>query len=143
MSQHIFDARWDDVPVQIQIGWDRPLQRFYLVVSPYDADGELGDPVYSNLDEPQSRSQALDDFKKSISRLGVDLSPEMIANFFAVDSEGSDPQVVSHDEPKPTPPSLNDFISILARHGIEIPPQLASAVLADQQIDAVNRREKY
>lgn len=57
MSQHIYPARVDGHGVQVQIGWDKPMQEFYLVIE-YDTPipdlanrGEVLEYLYSNLSD--------------------------------------------------------------------------------------------
>lgn len=53
MSQHIFNAVVENQNCEIQIGWDRPMQNYYFVISPVlviDEVEELDDPIASNLD---------------------------------------------------------------------------------------------
>lgn len=52
MSQHIFNTTVDDQNCEVQIGWDRPMQNYYFVISPVlviDDVEELDDPIDSNL----------------------------------------------------------------------------------------------
>lgn len=49
MSQHIYRSTYGGRPVTIYMGWDRPLQGFFLVIESEGVDGY----VYSNLDDPE------------------------------------------------------------------------------------------
>jgi hypothetical protein len=56
MSQHIFSMFHvpSQCKVRVQIGWDRPMQTFYMVVEKFDIDSLPDDDeglVYSNLDD--------------------------------------------------------------------------------------------
>lgn len=67
-------------PIEIQLGWDRPMQWFYAVVSPVDVrHNDLGDPLYSNLDDSQAPAQDLGYFVRLVyERFGVELPRQMV-----------------------------------------------------------------
>ena len=48
MSQHLYLSAYKGQPVSILMGWDRPMQGFFMVIELEKADGI----VYSNLDDP-------------------------------------------------------------------------------------------
>ena len=81
MSQHIAQLECEKVGghVRVQLGWDKPLAEFYLVViaeSDAQCDNEEG-IVYSNLDDLHSRGQELDYFKAIASNLGFEVPDAM------------------------------------------------------------------
>ena len=57
MSKHIFEQTLNNQTYEVQIGWDKPLQRYYGVISPWVEDHEYeeggyfdtAEPVWSNL----------------------------------------------------------------------------------------------
>lgn len=52
MSQHRFATTYQGRPVEVLMGWDRPLQGVFMVVSRGDAREDEDEFVYSNLDDP-------------------------------------------------------------------------------------------
>jgi hypothetical protein len=54
MSQHYWDTTLGYKPVTVTIGWDRPLQGFFLVVQAYASnEDDEGDILYSYLEDPK------------------------------------------------------------------------------------------
>jgi hypothetical protein len=53
MSRHVFDTVCDDRPVQVVLGWDRPLQTVFLTIEWCD---EPSGYLYSNLDDEGARN---------------------------------------------------------------------------------------
>ena len=49
MSQHIYPAIYQNRPVTVMIGYDRPLRGFFMVIETND---EMNEYVYSSLDDP-------------------------------------------------------------------------------------------
>jgi len=47
MSQHLFNSTIDGDNVEIQMGWDTPMQWFYMVIEKDIDDSD--EPLYSNL----------------------------------------------------------------------------------------------
>lgn len=78
MSQHKINVEIDTLPCVIQMGWDKPLQRFYCVISPLILTGELDDPLYSNLYEENPDELSLDFFIGVCENYGVMLPVTLI-----------------------------------------------------------------
>lgn len=75
MSQHFVCVHCVKISgrVRVQIGWDRPMSEFYLVVLEEPAEGQAFEEdkvVYSNLFDPTSHDKDLDYFKSILSLLG-------------------------------------------------------------------------
>lgn len=96
MSQHIFTTFHIQTQcrVQVQIGWDRPLQGFYMVVLKADTenldDGDEG-IVYSNLYDI-GHPEELTHFRRVAEQLDIRV-PEVIWRNAYADSERN---VVNH-----------------------------------------------
>lgn len=74
MSAHLMKTEVDGRALEVQIGWDRPLQYFYLVVE--DPGSTSDSPVYSNLDDPvcaRNPRVPLEHFIKRLGELGIEL----------------------------------------------------------------------
>jgi len=78
MSIHILNTEVGGQKLQVQMGWDSPMRWFYLVVSPVDEEGELDDPVYSNLEESDPKNKGLDYYIAVCQRLDIAIPDEMI-----------------------------------------------------------------
>jgi len=86
MSKHIFEQTVDDQTMQVQIGWDRPMQNYYGVISPWveDADMEEGgyfddcDPLFSNLFSPKKLS--LDEIAEEVTKRGLIIPDGLLNN---------------------------------------------------------------
>ena len=81
MSQHLCHSKYNGRPVTVLMGWDRPLQGFFLTVE--DADQDL-DYVYCNLDDDSlvafgGLPPSLDHFTDVLRQLGIDVPAAMIA----------------------------------------------------------------
>lgn len=81
MSQHIVRLKCEKAGghVRLQLGWDKPLAEYYLVVfaeADAQCDNEEG-LVYSNLDDSRSRGQDLEYFKATARNLGCEV-PEVM-----------------------------------------------------------------
>lgn len=87
MSQHIFFPFHEPsrCKVRVQIGWDRPLQVYYMVVMKADLDNLPPDDegvVYSNLYDEGAPSQ-LADFKAIAERLEITVPDVIWRNAYA------------------------------------------------------------
>ncbi|MEE9493033.1 MAG: hypothetical protein V3W04_06605 [Gammaproteobacteria bacterium] len=74
MSQHIFVTEdKSGRMIQIQMGWDKPLQRYYCIVEAVDAE-DSDNILYSNLDETETVDPTLDYYLINIlsERFGVE-----------------------------------------------------------------------
>lgn len=53
MSRHVFRSTYNGQPVKVQMGWDAPLQHYFMVVTleslPTKSENDDNWPVYSNL----------------------------------------------------------------------------------------------
>jgi hypothetical protein len=84
MSQHYFQTEHKGLPVTVQLGWDRPLQQFYMVIEHgQSAQRESGDEddsyLYSNLGDPQAIGcKDLDYFAEKLNDLGITVPDSMI-----------------------------------------------------------------
>lgn len=82
MSQHIIlvSSKIISASVWIQLGWDKPMSEFYMVVFenlPGAAFYDEGNVLYSNSLDPNGSGKDLDYFKELASRLGLDV-PESL-----------------------------------------------------------------
>ncbi len=81
MSQHIIHHQYQGETIIITLGWDRPLQGFFMVICALKRSGQ--GYLYSNLDDPNLIScnglpSSLDYFLKKLAALGLTIPPSMI-----------------------------------------------------------------
>lgn len=87
MSQHYFETTRAGAPVTVLLGWDRPMQCFFLVVE----DSER--VVYSNLDEKNAFSNDLEYYLAKLQELEIEVPLTM---FEQVSFDGSNNQGDRH-----------------------------------------------
>lgn len=81
MSQHYFKSMHQGRPVQILMGWDRPLQGFFMVVERLDATDDDVALLYSNLDDDTLENAHPDDlavFQARLTALGLTVPDKML-----------------------------------------------------------------
>lgn len=78
MSQHYFRTTYENRPVTVVVGYDRPLRGFFCFVERADgaATDDTDEFVYSNLDDPKLAasmgfSKSVDYFKRRLADLGL------------------------------------------------------------------------
>ncbi|ODS23594.1 hypothetical protein AB835_08255 [Candidatus Endobugula sertula] len=83
MSKHIFKQVVGDTQYEVQIGWDKPCQRFYFVISPYitsgEYAGEVDDPVASNLYLDNPDALTLEDISQACKSYGLNIPQGLLA----------------------------------------------------------------
>lgn len=78
MSQHFYTSHYQGRTVTVLMGWDRPLQGYFMVVT-FNRDD---DPVYSNLDDPDlipwmGFPPTLEPFVRKVDALGLQIPHEI------------------------------------------------------------------
>lgn len=75
MSQHILRTRRQDgTPVEILIGWDRPLKRHFMVVETVaQAEGNDNEYLYDNLADPNAPDRDLDYYRQRLRELQIEV----------------------------------------------------------------------
>lgn len=100
MSQHVTFSTYQGQPIVILMGWDRPLQGFYMVIT---YEGDEGEMLYSNLDDPRlgpfGMSSILDPFLHKLAEFGLSVPLAMVTEVRndGVGNVGN--RYVVHDEP--------------------------------------------
>lgn len=79
MSQHVFASEYQGKPISILMGWDRPLQGFFMVIEVDGAD----EYIYTNLDDPtlapfHGLPDSIDHFVEKLGELGLALPARMV-----------------------------------------------------------------
>lgn len=110
MSIHTLKISYQDRPLRITLGWDRPTQGFFMTL--LYLDGQPAFPELANLDEDD------DEFNDE---------PWLYHNMFDLELGGRQPS------------NLDYFNSKLGEFSISIPEAMIAAVLQDAQSNAGNR----
>jgi hypothetical protein len=81
MSQHNYATTYAGQPVNIMMGWDRPLQGYFLVIELSESRAE--GCVYSNLEDPalfpcMGMPDSLDHFLEKLDELNIAVPQAMI-----------------------------------------------------------------
>lgn len=81
MSQHIFHTTHEGRPVSVLMGWDRPLQGFFMVIQDESKKEEFC--VYNNLDDPgllanNGLPPTLEPFVAKLEALGIVIPMAML-----------------------------------------------------------------
>lgn len=83
MSQHQFHTERNGKSVSVQLGYDRRLGHYHMVVF---EDGMLDDPLYTNLEEENAFELELSHFRSVLDALGITV-PETMFEQTALDAE--------------------------------------------------------
>lgn len=78
MSRHCFRTALQGRPISVDMGWDRPLRGFFMVVQRDDANIEEETFLYDNLAMADSHPFTLDQFLEELTRLNIAIPNEMI-----------------------------------------------------------------
>jgi hypothetical protein len=87
MTQHYYPTEHQGKPATIMMGWDRPLQGFFMVIEDSQNRGEY---IYSNLDDPEliqfgGLPPCLDHFLAKLQALGLSV-PDVMLNAIELDA---------------------------------------------------------
>lgn len=100
MSQHCYQSTYQGQPITILMGWDRPLQGFFMVIH----EEEKEDYVYTNLEDPTLFScsgfpHSLDHFQQKLIELRLSVPALMIQEIKkdAVANMGNRYVIYEHD----------------------------------------------
>jgi hypothetical protein len=93
MSQHILNTVCQGRPVRVMLGWDRPLQYFFLLVEALDEEWaaehdssietDVNGFVYCNLDDdsvPETVDEQLTYFSGRLVELGIAVPESVVTN---------------------------------------------------------------
>lgn len=83
MSQHIAIIEHNSRSTRVLMGWDRPLQGFFLVISYCDTQDDESEFLYCNLDDKELRKcwglpKSFDHFETVLKNLNITVPREMI-----------------------------------------------------------------
>lgn len=81
MSQHYFSTTYQDRPITVLAGWDRPLSQHFMVIEHDDADDHARDEdayLYSNLYDHQAWGQDWSYFQRKLDELGIKVPKSLV-----------------------------------------------------------------
>jgi hypothetical protein len=81
MSQHFFNTTHKGEAITVMMGWDKPLQGFFMVIE--DKASKEDDFIYSNLEDPElaqagGLAQTIEPFVNKLDELGIEVPVEML-----------------------------------------------------------------
>lgn len=81
MSQHFYNTNHNGKPISVLMGWDKPLQGFFMVIEDKTSKGD--DFIYSNLEDPSlaqvgGLAQTIEPFVNKLNELGIAVPIEML-----------------------------------------------------------------
>ena len=80
MSQHIFYTMHENEQTKIMMGWDRPLQGFFMVI---EKDSDIDRPFWSNLFQKPSHQKTLDGYLSLLDKFKIQIPQKMIDEILA------------------------------------------------------------
>ncbi len=98
MSQHYFQTSFAGTDIHILMGWDRPLQGFFLVVQKGDVEEDI---IYSNLEDKALKGcrlpKSIAYFEGKLVELGLRVPPKMIEEIKKDAATGVGNRLVRYD----------------------------------------------
>ena len=81
MSQHFFNTTHNGEAITVMMGWDKPLQGFFMVIE--DKTSKEDGFIYSNLEDPELArtggfAQTIESFVNKLDELGIEVPVEML-----------------------------------------------------------------
>lgn len=100
MSQHIYKTVHSGRPVQVLMGWDRPLQGFFLVIEYLDKALYENNYLYSNIDDMSldcALPKALRPFLDRLATFGISVPQPMLQQVLADQAANAGNKLVNHN----------------------------------------------
>jgi hypothetical protein len=89
MSQHVIELEHKGKEIEVLIGWDRPLQRFFLVIEEIESEDVEPDEeyIYSNLNDSNlpdgcDEYTNLEYFKGILQMLGIEIPQQIFIEVY-------------------------------------------------------------
>lgn len=86
MSRHHFHTTHENRLVVVTLGWDRPLQGYFMMVQKQDVNDSQDEDIFlfNNMEWVESHPLSLDPFMGALKKLGIAL-PDMLYQELLVD----------------------------------------------------------
>lgn len=79
MSRHYFQTTYAEKPVEVLMGFDRPLNGFFMVIDYLEPEDDKDDGyIYSNIQEENPHPNSLTPYLKKLAELDISIPAEMI-----------------------------------------------------------------
>ncbi|MDR3481307.1 MAG: hypothetical protein P4L91_11425 [Burkholderiaceae bacterium] len=81
MSQHYFETVYQNRPIEVLMGWDKPAQGYYMVIEWSDEDDDEQIYLYTHLDDedlPDSYAKTIAPFLGRLAVLGITIPSGML-----------------------------------------------------------------
>ncbi len=75
MSQHSYSLKHNGEETNIMMGWDKPLQYFFMII---EKESDIDEPFWSNLNQLEPYQKNLNFYLKILNELNIKLPPQMI-----------------------------------------------------------------
>ncbi len=99
MSRHYFDTFHKGYPINVVLGWDRPMEYFFLVIEEQNtsADNPMTfDLLYSNLQESDPFNHDLDYYREVLRHFQIDVPESMFIEVERDRERNTGNRVVKH-----------------------------------------------
>ncbi len=96
MSRHRFKTTLQGRPISVDMGWDRPLQGFFMLVQREDASIEEESFLYDNLSQEVSHFATIDPYLDVLTSLNITIPNEMVEEIWRDGEENVGNKCVEH-----------------------------------------------
>jgi hypothetical protein len=96
MSRHHVRTALEEAPVLVVMGYDRPLDEFFVQLWPDGPGADADEPLYSSLDEPGADWRDIATVVCKLADLGVQVPRSMIDAVAADGVERAGNRIVEH-----------------------------------------------
>jgi hypothetical protein len=96
MSRHHVRTAMGGAPVLVAIGYDRPLDEFFVQLWPDEPGANADEPLYSSLDEPAADWRDIATVARKLADLGVQVPHSMIDAVAADGVQRAGNRIVEH-----------------------------------------------
>ena len=97
MSQHYFHTALKGEPITVLMGWDRPLNRFFVVVERTSPGPGQDDSIYLSDMDPAAQTHLPSDYVIKLEQLGITLPASVLQQVTWDWLSFSANRIVTHD----------------------------------------------
>jgi hypothetical protein len=96
MSRHHLRTALGGTPVLVVMGYDRPLDEFFVQLWPNEPGSDVDEPLYSSLDEPAADWRDIASVVRKLAELGMQVPRSMIDAVAADGAQRAGNRIVEH-----------------------------------------------
>lgn len=78
MSQHCFETEHQGEPIRVLLGWDRPVNDFFLVIERTEPEQDQDDYLYVSRHDAPLEHRSLAFLEVKLSELGIEVPSQML-----------------------------------------------------------------